>query len=298
MVVATGLTSFATLPRELAKLPKHLVSHTSEIGIFEDFGGQDVCVVGGGQSALEAAMLLHEAGARPRLLVRESQVAWNTRIPQRRTWWRKLRSPISGLGTGPKTWLLCTFPSAIHYAPEKWRVRFVARHLPAEGAWWLRDLVEKKVPVELNCTLISAQERNGRVALLLRDRKNGERELECDHVIAGTGFKVDVDRLSFLSADLRASVDRIECAPRLNRHFESSVPGLFFIGPASALSFGPLFRFVIGASYAAPSLAAHLALKKPISPRLWSAKPRANVLATRNAGKQQTQSASVASRPH
>jgi pyridine nucleotide-disulfide oxidoreductase len=262
VVIATGLTSFAILPPELTHLPEHFVSHTSEIGKFNSLGGRDVCIVGAGQSALEAAMLLHDAGARPHLLVRGSRVAWNRRVSQGRTWWHRLRSPISGLGTGPKAWVLTKFPSAVHYAPEKWRVRFVARHLPAEGAWWLRDNVEKNVPIDLNCTLAGASERNGRVLVLIHDRTNGERQLACDHVVAGTGFRLDIDHLSFLSADLRASVHRIEGAPKLDRHFESSVRGLFFVGPTSALSFGPLFRFVVGASYVAPFLSAHLASKK------------------------------------
>ena len=259
VVIATGLTSFAYLPPELSLLPKHLVSHSAQVSEFGRLNGLEVCVVGAGQSALEAAVLLQEAGARPHLLVRGSKVAWHKRLPPKRTWWQTLRSPVSGLGTGPKGWLLTRFPSAVHYAPEKWRVRFVARHLPAEGAWWLRKRVEESVPITLNCAVIKAQERAGRASLLIRDLMGNEKERIYDHVVAGTGFKVDVDRLTFLSADLRASVERVECAPRLDRKFESSAPGLFFVGPAAALSFGPLFRFVVGASYAAPTVAAHLA---------------------------------------
>ena len=262
VVIATGLTSFAVHPTEFSHLPKHLVSHTSEISDFSSMAGHDICIVGAGQSALEAAALLHDADARPRLLVRESQILWNKRVSQRRTLWRRLRSPLSGLGAGPKGWFLTRFPSAIHYAPDKWRVSFTARHLPAEGAWWLRDHVEKSVPIVLNCTVVGASEKKGRVLLTVRDGGTGERQLACDHVVVGTGFRVDVDRLSFLSADLRASVRRIKSGPALDRHFESSAEGLFFVGAISALSFGPLFRFVVGASYAAPSLSAHLASKK------------------------------------
>jgi hypothetical protein len=94
----------------------------------------------------------------------------------------------------------------------------------------------------------------------LRVREAGEeRELSADHVVAGTGFEVAVDRLPFLAPDLCARIRRIERAPKLSRHFECSVPGLFFVGPASAFSFGPLFRFVVGAEYTAPTLARHLA---------------------------------------
>ena len=43
-------------------------------------------------------------------------------------------------------------------------------------------------------------------------------------------------------------------APILTRNFESSVPGLYFIGVAAAASFGPLMRFTFGARYAARRL--------------------------------------------
>lgn len=79
-----------------------------------------------------------------------------------------------------------------------------------------------------------------------------------DHVIAATGFHVDIDRLGFIDPDLRRSVRRICGSPWLDHRFQSSVPGLFFIGPAAAMSFGPLYRFVIGAEYAAPTVAAEL----------------------------------------
>ena len=258
VVVATGLTSYARIPLELGNLPGHLLSHSSQVSNFERFAGLDVCVMGAGQSALEAAVLLHEAGARPRLLARGAKVAWNKQLPPKRTWWQRLRSPISALGAGPKGFLLTRFPSALHHVPEPWRVWFVARLLPAEGAWWLRKRFEQNVPVDLNCALIKAREREGRVALVIRGGMGEEREYLYDHVIAGTGFSVNVDRLTFLSTDLRASVKRIQRAPRLNRNFESSAPGLFFVGPAAALSFGPLFRFVVGASYTARRLAGHL----------------------------------------
>ena len=58
---------------------------------------------------------------------------------------------------------------------------------------------------------------------------------------------------------LRGAIARLERSPRLNASFESSVPGLHFIGPASAMSFGPLFRFVVGAEYSVQVLSACLA---------------------------------------
>jgi FAD-dependent urate hydroxylase len=250
VVVATGLSRFAHMPPALATLPPALATHTSAIDAFSFFKGRSVAVIGAGQSALEAAALLHEAGATPRLLVRDTAIRWHHRVPLKRSFYRRLRSPISGLGTGPKAWALTRFPGAMHRAPTGWRVHFVKSHLPAEGAWWLRERVENVVPIEFGTTVIAAREQAGRVALKLLHSKDGsERGLQVDHVIAGSGYVVDVDRLDFLDAKLRGAIQRTERAPRLSASFEASVPGLRFIGPSSAMSFGPLFRFVVGAEY-------------------------------------------------
>jgi len=42
--------------------------------------------------------------------------------------------------------------------------------------------------------------------------------------------------------------------PELGTGFESSVPGLHFIGAAAAMSFGPVMRFVSGTGYTARAL--------------------------------------------
>jgi len=135
----------------------------------------------------------------------------------------------------------------------------VKKHLPPEGAWWLRERVENRMPVHVGTTVVEARELNGRVALRLRAANDSsERQLLVDHVIAGTGYDIDVERLVFLDPALRSSIQRLGRAPKLNANFETSVSGLGIIGPASAISFGPLFRFVAGSEYAARVVSAHL----------------------------------------
>ena len=202
VVIATGLKYFEYVPPVFAQLPAELVKHTSMVDDYESYRDRDVCVIGAGQSALEAAALLHEAGARPRLLIQGSEVLWMSRLPQSRTLWHRLRSPVSGLGAGPKAWFLTTFPGALHAAPDAWRVRFTQRHLPPEGAWWLRDRVDGKAPIDFGATVVDARATNGRIALRVSDASKREKELVVDHVVAGTGFDVDVDRISFLSSEL------------------------------------------------------------------------------------------------
>jgi FAD-dependent urate hydroxylase len=260
VVVATGLARFAHVPKVLASLPPALVTHTSKITSFASFKGLKVAVIGAGQSALEAAALLHEADALPELLVRKNAILWQHRVSRERGLWRRLRSPISGLGTGPKAWALTRVPGAVHRMPASWRTRFVKRHLPPEGAWWLRARVENRIPVHFGTTVIEARETAGRVALRVRSAQNGnEHQVVIDHVIAGSGYDVNVDHLDFIHPTLRRVIQRIEGAPRLNDTFEASIPGLRFIGPASAMSFGPLFRFVVGAKYTAQIVSQYLA---------------------------------------
>jgi FAD-dependent urate hydroxylase len=262
VVIATGLAGFAYVPPEIATLPPALATHTSGIASFAAFKGREVAVIGAGQSALEVAALLYEAGAQPRLLVRENSILWQTRVSLKRSLWRRLRSPISGLGTGPKAWGLTKFPGVMHRVPATWRTSFVKNHLPAEGAWWLQDRVENQLPVHFEASVIKAREVSGRVLLKLRHAKDGsECQLVVDHVIAGSGYDVDVERLEFIGRKLRRAIERLERAPKLNASFETSVSGLYFIGPASAMSFGPLFRFVVGAEYTVRTVSAHLAAR-------------------------------------
>jgi len=70
-------------------------------------------------------------------------------------------------------------------------------------------------------------------------------------VIAATGYRVSLDRLAFLSSGVRSKLRAVNDTPVLSSAFESSVPGLYFIGIAAANSFGPVMRFAFGAGFAA-----------------------------------------------
>ena len=89
--------------------------------------------------------------------------------------------------------------------------------------------------------------------------EDGERVLETDHVLAGTGFKVDLDRLGFLDEDIRGEVRTHAGYPVLDGRFASSVAGLHFVGLPAALTFGPGQRFVWGSRAASQRVSAALA---------------------------------------
>jgi cation diffusion facilitator CzcD-associated flavoprotein CzcO len=262
VVVATGLGHFAYVPRVLAHLAPELGSHTAEHTEFSRFAGKEVAVIGAGASAVEAAAMVLEAGGKPLLLVRGEQLVFHTRMGLERPLLERLRRPNSVLGPGRKSWALQNFPMLLHYVPEARRVRFTRGYLGPAGPWWLRDRFFGKVPYRLRAEVTGAEVRGDKVVLTVREDGEPERRIEVDHVIAGTGFEPDLDRLPFLDAALRARIRRTERAPALSSAFESSVAGLYFVGTAASFSFGPLFRFVAGARYASPTVARHIAWRR------------------------------------
>lgn len=262
VVFATGLTGFSNVPEVLRSLPRELVSHTYDLGDreFDGLRGKEVIVVGGGASAIEAGALVCEAGGRAQILVREAEAIFHETIGEgRRSLYERIRWPASALGFGLKSRVLEMVPLGLHFVPEGPRVRFIKKHLGPAAPGWIKDRVVGKVPILVRTQVLAAERSGDRVRLRLRTDGEADRTVEADHVIAGTGYVADVDRLTYLDPEIRRRVRRVERAPALSMNFESSVKNAYFLGPVAAMSFGPLFRFVAGADYAAPALARHLA---------------------------------------
>jgi hypothetical protein len=116
-----------------------------------------------------------------------------------------------------------------------------------------------KLPLHLGCTPQGAEVRNGRVHLGLQAADGSEREIVTEHIIAATGYRVNLERLTFLNQEIRSQLETVGGAPVLSSSFESSMPGLFFAGVAAANSFGPVMRFAFGAGFAARTLTRALA---------------------------------------
>ncbi len=259
VLFATGLSYLKATPEALRHLPPELVSHTFDHTDYSPFRGKEVAVIGAGASAIEAGALVQEHGGQARILVREDRVVFHDRFDKNRSLYERIRNPISVLGPSRKSRILEELPLLLHFVPEKRRVRFVKGYLGPAAPWWIADRFEGRVPVSLRTTVVAAERVGHRVKLTLQEKGRGDRTIEVDHVIAGTGFISDLDRLPYLDDSLRSRMRRVERAPALSVNFESSVRGAYFLGPIAAFSFGPLFRFVAGAEYAGPALARHLA---------------------------------------
>jgi thioredoxin reductase len=255
VVMATGLTNFARMPEVLKKLPKNLASHTSDHDDYAEYRGKEVLVVGAGQSALEAAVILHENGAKVQLVVR-NYAAYCASAPQPVNGIvNRIRNPLSVLGHGRLNFFLDRVPLGAYYLPDERRIKLTRTHLGPIGAWWLAPRFEGKIPILPRTEIVKAEPRGGRIAVWLRNLSGGEAlEMVVDHVVSGTGYEPDIDRLDFIEPGLARQIERIERAPRLKPSFESTVPGMYFIGAAAAFSHGPLFRFVAGADFSSATV--------------------------------------------
>ncbi len=252
VVVATGLMGHTFVPAELSGLPSDLVSHTADHTEFDRFRGRRVAVVGAGSSALETAALLHEAGAEVTLVYRSpDSPLWGSRVPAQK--------PLTHnkLCEGWK----CPFwntPAAFRLLPQDMRVVKARTVLGPLGAWWLKDRVEGVVEMLGTTQVVDAKPSGSGVRLSILSPA-GSSSREFDHVVAGTGYRVDVAHVGCLSADLLAQVATRAGYPVLTRNGESTVPGLYFAGALGAFGLGPSMRFIAGTHNLADRLASSVA---------------------------------------
>jgi len=259
VVVAAGVQHFAHLPEPFASLPRQLCTHSSAHPDLAEFAGRDLTIVGGGQSALESAALAHEKGATVRLVVRAPELRWNgAPLSPDRPLLRQLREPEAGLGSGWSSWFYSTQQSMYTYLPARKRATVARTALGPAGSYWLRPRVENQFPVLAGHRVVGWEHEAGAVRLRLMDRKGREVKVTTEHVIAATGYRTDINALSFLDSSLRLRLRTNGLTPHVGRDFQSSVPGLYFMGPAVASTFGPAMRFVYGTDFAARRLAQRL----------------------------------------
>jgi thioredoxin reductase len=258
VILAIGLTHYAYMPAPFSDMPEEFVTHSSVHHALEHFQGRSVVVVGSGASALDLAALLHQAGADVQLVARSTAIKFHD-PPRKRSLLERMRAPTTGLAHGWNLVFCTKAPGVFHRMPERFRLDFVRRTLGPAPGWFIKQEVLGRVPLHLGLNVTGATVRNSRVHLELTNRAGKRRPLSADHVIAATGYRVDLRRLTFLACDLRSAIDDIEQTPILSSHFESSVPGLYFVGASAANSFGPLLRFTYGARFAATHLTKHLA---------------------------------------
>jgi cation diffusion facilitator CzcD-associated flavoprotein CzcO len=247
VVVATGIQSFAHLPAFAHDLPSSLASHTQDHKAFSQFAGKRVAVLGRGQSAVQTAAFLHEAGASHVEVIAHGPIIWSQRkLYEMGGLVQQTFYAPSDVGPAGLTWII-HFPSIYYLFPEKLRAKIDRRATRPAGAKWLRDRVEGHVAVTAGAEVAKARPHGDELELTLTD---GTTRV-VDHLFAGTGYRPDIDRLTFIDPVMREQVRRAGTLPLLDTAYQSSVPGLFFVGAIAAHNFGPLTRFVAGTGVAA-----------------------------------------------
>ena len=257
VVCAVGIEHYAYVPPALAALPSSHLSHSSDHADLTRFAGKEVAVVGGGASAADCAALLAEAGATTHLLTRRPRLGFHD-PPRRRTPLARLRHPMTPIGPSWRSLMAARMPLLFHAMPVEFRLPVVRRHLGPAPCWFVREAIERLVTVHAATQIASVSIRGGK-AVLETDGAGGPAVLEVDHVVAATGYRPDLRRLDLLDSELRARIRAVENTPVLSRGFESSVPGLRFVGLTAANAFGPLVRFACGAEFTSRRLVRYLA---------------------------------------
>ncbi len=257
VVVATGIGSFTYMPPVLEGLPSTLVTHSSHHSDLTPLRDRRVIVLGAGSSAIDIAALLSQGDADVELVARAESLKFHDPPREPRPFLERILEPRSGLGTGWRSRLSCDVPLVFHALPERLRIRAVARHLGPAPCWFTRDAIVGKVPLHLGARVERVDPVGSGIRVTFTE-KGEKKTIEADHLIAGTGFKVALSRLKFIDEALRARIRSAADSPILGGRFESSVPGLFFVGISAANSFGPLLRFAFGARYTAERLARNI----------------------------------------
>jgi cation diffusion facilitator CzcD-associated flavoprotein CzcO len=255
VVVAAGIGPFANRPHLYGALPEDRVSHACEEIDIARFSGRRVAVIGGGQSALESAALLHEHGADVEVIVRQGSVHWlNFRLQHELGLLSRLLYAPPDVGPAGISHLVAR-PSLYRWLPRRTQTALWPRVLRPAGAGWLVPRMRDTVLITTGRAVTRAEAEGDAVRLTLDDGS----VRSVDHVLLGTGYRVDVGKYPFLSRGLLEAVRRVDGHPTLSHGLESSVDGLHFLGAPAARSFGPLLRFVAGADFAARAVARKLA---------------------------------------
>jgi FAD-dependent urate hydroxylase len=263
VVIGAGIAPFARVPSVFAGIDPGRVSHASDHRDLSVFAGQQVLVVGGGQSALESAALLREKGASPEILVRAPRIFFLRRAPALHS-----LGPISRLlyappdvGPAGLSRLVAT-PDCYRRFPRRWQDRWGVRAIRPAGAAWLCTRLES-VRITTGRTAAMAAPAAEGIDIVLDD---GSRR-HVGHVLLATGYDVDIARYRFLAPALLEAIARRGGYPKLRRSFMTSVPGLRIVGAPAAWSYGPLMRFVAGTEFAAPRVAMELLARGRSAPR-------------------------------
>ena len=254
VVVAAGIAAFQRKPAVFAELPEQYASHCYEGRSIQELAGRRIAVIGAGQSALESAALLGEAGSNVEVIASIPELRW---IGMHK--WLHELGPVSKLlyskyDVGPAgISRLVANPKVVSFIPLDLKDKIRKRAVRPAGSPWLQPRL-RNVKITTGRIVKQASIAQNEVELKLDDGS----ARRVDHVLMGTGYDVDVSRYGFLDKDLIGRIDQLGGYPMLTSGFRSSVPGLHFIGATAARYYGPLLYFIAGTEFCSTELSSHI----------------------------------------
>jgi cation diffusion facilitator CzcD-associated flavoprotein CzcO len=231
VLLALGYANFAHVPPELAAMiPAARRSHSCDCYQPGRFAGLRVLVVGGRQSAFETSVLLAEAGAAEVHICHRHDTPAFTRSD-----WSWVNPMLERMAEQPG-WL--------RELPPEERDRLNSR-FRAEGrlkleSWLAPRLQHPAIHIRPDTSIEQAEESASALQVLLSTGV----QLEVDHVLFATGYKVDLQRVPLLAAgDLLNRIQTRDGFPVLDTLLQTSVPGLYMTSLPAARDFGLFFAF-------------------------------------------------------
>ncbi|MGO9605461.1 MAG: NAD(P)-binding domain-containing protein [Candidatus Binataceae bacterium] len=251
VAIASGIAQFAYRPSVFKGLPADFVSHSIDNADLSGFSGRSVAVIGGGQSAIETAALMSEAGVDVEVIMRAPRILWlrgSVGLRNHLGVLGRMIFPWTDVGSLPLNQIIAR-PGLFRLLPDQTRLSIDRHAMRPAVASWLKPRINK-VELTTSREVQAADFVGDKLRLVLDDAT----ERLVDHAITATGFRIDLARLPFLSKELLRGIETTDGYPHLNAGFESTVSGLHFLGAPAAYSFGPLARFVAGTNYSAAAL--------------------------------------------
>ncbi len=223
VVIATGIQNHTYLPPALRGLGRRVI-HSWDADAVAAVRDANVLVVGGGQSAAEASLLLAPAN--------------------RVTWLHRSRLDFFNEPLG--------LPTPVFYGAFVLSKQM--RHLPVKARTAIGEpFLKPTIVPALRPRLRRADVRcvRGDVQDAGLERANGRVRAAAmkeayDRIVACTGYRIGLRTLPFLSDGLQRSLATPFDQPVLDRHFESRVPGLYFVGGLAVHAHGAPQRFMFG----------------------------------------------------
>ncbi|WNG35404.1 NAD(P)/FAD-dependent oxidoreductase [Archangium violaceum] len=247
VLVSTGYGACAHIPEELARiLPEGRFWHSRDFVDFDSLKGQSCLIIGGRQSAFEAAALACEGGAaKVHVSHRHETPAF---APADWSW----VNPLLEQSVGNPGW----YKRLSEEEKQALIQRMWSIGRKQLEAWLWPRLDNKTVQLWPNSRAVAFREvPSGKVEVEL---DTGSR-LSVDTIILATGYKTDVSRLPFMTrGNVMQRLDVKNGIPVLDDHFQSSLSGLYFTNRFASAHFGNFFDFTAGVRASARIIGAAL----------------------------------------